>query len=495
MNKFITDFVVHSESSLRSALLPLDRSGLGFLLVIDDEGRLCGIMTDGDLRRALIRGASLDDEVATVMKKECITLPVNATNHEINQALRNNITFVPLLDPERRPVDYASQVRHRRFPVMEPLLDGNELDYVQECVRTGWISSQGRFVNIFEEMMASYHGVPYALAVSNGTVALHLSIVSHGIGPGDEVIVPDFTFAATANAVIHAGAVPVIVDVDPQTWTIDPAAIEKAITSRTKAVIPVHIYGHPCAMSKIEEIQKDRKLYVIEDCAEALGALCEGKLVGSFGSAACFSFFGNKTLTTGEGGIILFQDRKIYERAKILRDHGMSRERKYWHLEVGYNYRMTNLQAAIGVAQMERVESILDKKKRVAEYYDRGLSGINEITLPPHAAWAAPVNWLYTIGMKNNAGLGRDELSERLVLNGIETRPVFYPLHLMPPYRQYCAGKSFPVTEGVSASGLSLPSSVTLTDKDVNTVLESIKSIIGVRKMAIAAGVLRENDG
>jgi len=493
MSNFINDFIVHRELSLRSALLPLDRSGLGFLFVVDEAGRLCGIMTDGDIRRALIRGASLDDEVASVMKTECISLPANATNYEINQVLRNNITFVPLLDSEQRPVDYASQARHRRFPVMEPLLDGNELDYVQECVRTGWISSQGKFVNIFEEMMASYHGVPHALAVCNGTVALHLSIVSLGIGSGDEVIIPDFTFAATANAVLHAGAIPVFVDVDPKTWTIDPVAIEKVLTNKTKAIIPVHIYGHPCAMTKIQEIAKDCRLYVIEDCAEALGALYEDKLVGSFGNAACFSFFGNKTLTTGEGGMVLFRDREIYERAKMLRDHGMSKVRKYWHLEVGYNYRMTNLQAAVGVAQMERVQSILNKKKMVAEYYYRGLSGISEIGLPPQAAWATPVNWLYTIKIKNTAGLGRDELSDRLILNGIETRPVFYPLHLMPPYLPYCTGKSFPITEGVSASGLSLPSSVTLTRNDVNMVLESIKSIIGVRKMAIAAGVVTEN--
>jgi perosamine synthetase len=493
MNDFIHQILVRDELSLRSVLVPLDLSGLGFLIVVDVDDRCCGIVTDGDIRRALIRGVSLDESIKLVMKTDYVSLPISASAFEINQALRGTISFVPLLDEEGRPVDYARLSRHRRLPVMEPLLDGNELDYVQECVRTGWISSQGRFVGLFEDMMAKYHDVPYALAVSNGTVALHLAIVSLGIGPGDEVVVPDFTFAATVNAVLHAGATPVFVDIDPETWTIDPAHFERVLTKRTRAVIPVHIYGHPCAMEDIMALSNAKKLFVIEDCAEALGALYKGRLVGRFGDAACFSFFGNKILTTGEGGMVLFRDRSVYERAKMLRDHGMSKERRYWHLEVGYNYRMTNLQAAIGVAQMERVESILDKKRRVADFYNKALNKMREILLPPRASWAEPVNWLYTICLTGDIGLSRDEVAGRLVLNGIETRPVFYPLHIMPPYRQYCHGEQFPVTEHISSIGLSLPSSVTLQESNINIVAKNIKSMIEVRKMALAAGMGEEN--
>jgi perosamine synthetase len=478
------DMIVTRSTPLRQALTQLDRTGLGFLMVVDDSNALAGVLTDGDIRRALLRGLAIEVPVERAMHAACVSLPASATAAEINATLTDQISFVPLVDDRGRPVDYATRDRHRRFPVAEPLLDGNEETYVLECIRSGWISSQGHFVGRFERAIAEFHQLPHALAVSNGTAALHLALLSLGVGPGDEVIVPDLTFAATASAVIQAGAEPVLVDVDPETWTIDVSATARAVTSRTRAIIPVHLYGHPCDMSALTEVARERELVVVEDVAEAFGARAGGRLVGTFGDAACFSFFGNKTVTTGEGGMLLFREEAALERARMLRDHGSDPHRRYWHLEAGFNYRMTNLQAAVGVAQMERIETILDRKRALAARYDEQLAETPGIGRPSGASWAEPVCWLYTIRVMEEAALTRDELAERLLSNGIETRPVFQPLHAMPPFRPYAGSGRFAVTQAAAASGVSLPSAVTLTASDVDAVARGIRSIVGVRQMS-----------
>lgn len=482
------DLIVERGVSIRNALAPLDRGGRGFLMVVDESGVLVGVLTDGDIRRAMLSGVTPADSVAQAMREDFVSLPVDASTSEISRALSERIAFVPLVDDVGRPADYASHTRHRRFPVAEPLLDGNEAEYLLECVRTGWISSQGPFVRAFESAVAEFHDAPHALSVINGTAALHLALVSLGVGPGDEVIVPDFTFAATANAVLHAGASPVFVDVDPDTWTLDVGAASRAVTERTRAIIPVHLYGHPTDMEPLVALARERSIFIVEDVAEAFGARARGQLVGTFGDAACFSFYGNKTLTTGEGGLILFRDEAVHERAAMLRDHGMSRDRRYWHLEVGYNYRLTNLQAAVGTAQMERVQSILLRKRALAERYTAHLAGIPGVNLPPRAEWADPVCWLYTLHIDAGLGLTRDELAARLLLNGIETRPVFEPLHRMPPFERFAPGSDYPVTDRLAAGGLSLPSAVTLEDADVDAITSSIRAIVDVRHMHVAAG-------
>ncbi len=480
----IQELTVFEHDALRVGLEALDRTGSGFLVAVDSEGKLVGVLTDGDIRRALLKGTAIDQPVAVAMQRRYTALPIDADPKMINAVLDRKITFVPLIDADGRPADYASAGRHRRYPVMEPVLDGNEMRYVQECITTGWISSQGRFVTLFESMLAEFHGVPHALAVSNGTVALHLALVSLGIGPGDEVIVPDLTFAATANVVLYTGATPVFVDAEASSWNMDPALVEAAITPRTKAIMPVHLYGNPCDMDALCDIARRHGLRLVEDAAESLGARWNGLLTGAFGDAGCFSFFGNKTLTTGEGGVILFRDTAIYERARMLRDHGMSKQRRYWHLEVGYNYRLTNLQAAVGVAQLERANHILERKRNVARLYRERLEGTSGITLPPAEDHADPIYWLFTILIGPDAGITRDDLAERLLRNGIETRPVFFPMHEMPPYMSYTEGVSFPVSESISRMGLSLPSAVTLGEDDIENVVSNIKAILSVRQMA-----------
>lgn len=364
----------------------------------------------------------------------------------------------------------------RFIPVYEPDLSGNELRYITDCVQTSWISSLGEYVRRFEREFADFCGARYGVSVFNGTVALHLALVTLGIGEGDEVIVPTLTFIATANAVTYTGAKPVLVDSEPHTWNLDPARLEEAITPRTKAIIPVHVYGHPVDMEPLLEIARRHGLYVIEDAAEAHGAQYKGRRVGALGDVGCFSFYGNKIVTTGEGGMLVTDDARLAERAAILRDHAMSPERRYWHSEVGYNYRMTNLQAAIGVAQMERVHEMIEIKRRNALCYNTLLAGMRGITLPPEAPWARSVYWMYSILVEESFGAGRDELAAHLKQRGIDNRPFFHPLHTMPPYRQEIG---LPVAERLSQKGLNLPSSSLLREKDIERIVEAIKELAG----------------
>lgn len=482
----IGDLIVPRTATVRESLVVIDRTAQGLAFVADDAGRLVGVITDGDIRRALLAGTGLEATVDRVMRPDFVALPVSAAPEEIIRALDERIRIVPLLDAAGRPVDYASVRRQHRIPVMEPSLSGNELAYVVECIRTNWVSSQGKFVQRFEEMFAERCGAGEALAVSNGTAALHLALVALGVGPGDEVIVPDLTFAASANAVIHAGATPVFADVSPGTWTLDPARAAEAVTPRTRAIMPVHLYGHPCDMDPLMALARGRGLVVVEDCAEALGSTYRGRHVGAFGDAGCFSFFGNKTITTGEGGMIVFRRAEAAARARMLRDHGMSPDKRYWHVEVGYNYRLTNLQAAVGVAQLERMDTFLERRREIAGSYVAGLEGAEGVTLPPAAPWATNVHWLYPLLIDEAVlGTSRDEVMAKLALNGIETRPLFYPLHEMPPYRALAAGRAFPVTERLSRAGFSVPSATTLSREEIGFICAAVRRITGTKKLLI----------
>lgn len=484
--------LVNEGTDLAGILTAIDRNGQGLVFVVDGNRRLLGVVTDGDVRRALMAGKTLGTPVIDVMNRQPDFSPVDAPAGQVLSRLRRRggiggVTHLPLLDEDGRIVDYASVFSAHRVPIAAPELSGNELSYVVDCVRTGWISSQGSYIRDFEAAFAAFCSVPHAVAVSNGTVALHLALVTLGIGPGDEVIVPDFTFAASINAVLHAGATPVIVDIARDTWTMDPDLVAQAVTDRTAAIMPVHLYGQPCEMDPIAAIARAHDLKIVEDCAESLGSSYKGRLTGGFGDAAAFSFFGNKTITTGEGGMLLFTDPALAERARRLRDHGMSAERRYWHDEVGFNYRMTNLQGAIGLAQIERVAEFLDRKRRLGVAYDTALAGMPGISLRQAPAWSDSVCWLYSCLVEPDAPLTRDELVERLQLAGIESRPVFYPLHLMPPYQRFAPPDRFPVTTEIAARGLSLPSAVAMRDDDQLAVAEAIRDILSLRRLVPSA--------
>ena len=361
------------------------------------------------------------------------------------------------------------------IPVAEPVFDGRELEYVSDCIKSGWISSVGKYVTEFEQGFARYIGCRYGVAVHTGTAALHLALAAINVGPGDEVIVPDLTFAATANAVIYNGAKPVLIDVEEDTWNIDPLQVEKAINENTKAVIAVHLYGHPCDMEAILDICDRYGIMLVEDAAEAHGAEYRGRKVGSFGKIGCFSFFGNKVITTGEGGICVTDDPDLKQRIERLRDHGMSTIKKYWHDVVGYNYRMTNLQAAVGVAQLERIEWFVERKRQIAAMYRNRLADIGNLILPIEKDYAIYVFWMFTICIRESCNVSREELMELLKSCGVGSRPVFFPLHRMPPYY---TEKVYPNSEKISETGLSLPSSSALTEQNVDRICRLITRFV-----------------
>ncbi len=362
-----------------------------------------------------------------------------------------------------------------KIPVAEPDIGENELKNVIDAVKSGWVSSKGPFIEEFEKKFSSYIGVKYGIATSNGTVALHLALTALEMGPKDEVIVPALTFASVANAVLYTGAKPVFVDSHPNHWCIDQSKLEEKITEKTKAIIPVHLYGNPCDMDAIMKIAKDYNLFVIEDCAEAHGAEYKDRKVGTFGNIACFSFYGNKIITTGEGGMCLTNDEDFVQKMRVLRDHGMDIKRRYWHEVVGFNYRMTNLQAALGVAQLEKIDKFIGKKRKIAKLYNSFLKNVQGVVSHPEMPQAKNVYWLYSILINKEAyGISRDEVMNKLAENSVETRRFFYPLHHMPPYKRYSPNCHFPITEKLSSTGINLPSSVKLTEKKIYEIAQLI---------------------
>jgi len=364
--------------------------------------------------------------------------------------------------------------RYRTISVSNPLFKGNELKYVTKCIKTGWVSSLGGYVEEFENKFSRYCEARYGISCSSGTTALHLALASLGIGKDDEVIIPTFTMISTANAVTYQGAVPVLIDSEENTFNIDPEKIEEKITKKTKAIIAVHIYGHPADMDKILKISKKYNLYVIEDAAEAHGAEYKGKRAGGLGDVGCFSFYGNKIITTGEGGMLVTNNRRIKEKAGYLRDLAFSKERHFWHKELGFNYRMSNLQAAVGLAQLERIDVLIRIKRNNAKLYDTLLRDIRGIILPKEENYAKNVYWMYAILVEDSFGISKDELRKRLARRGIETRNFFIPIHLQPIYFKICKGQ-FPVAEELCKKGLYLPSGFNLKKNEIKFIAKTIR--------------------
>ena len=354
------------------------------------------------------------------------------------------------------------------IPVYQPYLHGREKEYVNQSIDSLWIS-KGEFISTFEERFAAYLGCADAATVCNGTVALHLALLALGIGPGDEVIVPTLTYIASVNMIAHVGATPVFVDSLPSTWQLDPDDVRRKITNRTRAVMAVHLYGLPCDMEQLTKICRENGLLLIEDCAEAFGSTYAGRPVGTFGDIATFSFFGNKTITTGEGGMVVAKDEEVLDRVTHLRGQGVSPTREYWHDVLGFNYRMNNICAAIGLAQLEMVGTILEKKRRVAEWYrqklrDQPLEFQTEVEGTRHSFWMCSALAC--------SEATRDGLRAHLRSRGIETRPTFHPAHTMPVFQ---TTQRFPVAEAIGQRGVSLPSYPDLTEDLVDRVCASIR--------------------
>jgi perosamine synthetase len=366
------------------------------------------------------------------------------------------------------PIEASGQI----IPVYKPDLSGREREYVLDCVDSSWISSIGSYIPRFELAFCQATGFRHAATVSNGTVALHLALLALGIGPGDEVIVPTLTYISSVNTIVMSGATPVFVDCRPGDWLMDPEDVRKKITPRTRALMPVHLYGAVCEMPALRDLADKHGLRIVEDCAEALGATLNGRPVGELADVATFSFFGNKTVTTGEGGMVATNDPHLDDKMRLLKGQGQSREKRYWHIELGFNYRMTNICAAIGLAQIERLPEILSRKQQIAAAYRRLLADL-PVDFQKPAAGVESSQWLVSILLPK--GTDRDQVMESMQKRGVETRPVFYCAHEMPMYNRQ---QHFPVSQDISARGLSLPSYPTLSGKDLDRVAAVLRDAL-----------------
>jgi perosamine synthetase len=476
----VKDLLCPVDSTLLEVLDRLRKNGKRVVFMVDGEERLCGVVSDGDMRRLVLEGRPLSEKIAPHVKPDYVVARQDDDHARTLARLNPTIKTIPIVDGERRVVDYVQLDKDVHLPIAHPDLGGNEFNYLVTAFLSTWISSTGEYIERFERDFASFCECDEGVAVCNGTAALHLALVALGIGAGDEVIVPDLTFASPVNTVLLAGATPVLVDVEPDWWTIDPVEIRKAISPRTRAILPVHLYGQPCRMDAVLEIAREHGLRVVEDGAEAHGARYRGRRVGSFGDVGCFSFFANKVITTGEGGMCVTRSPELAARMRVLRDHGMSKERKYWHEEVGFNYRMTNLQAAIGCAQLERIEQTLADRQGLEDRYRRLLADCPAVEFQKVDPDREKITWLVSVLVRGGA---RDAVLARLSGQNIDVRPFFYSVSRMPPYRQYAFSGT--ASARIAEAGLNLPTQAAVGEPEIlkiRQVLEEVTAEQAARK-------------
>lgn len=363
------------------------------------------------------------------------------------------------------------------IPVSEPLLDDKALSNVEEALRTGWISSEGRFIAEFEQRWAEYCGVSHGIAVCNGTVAIQAAMAALDFPPGSEIILPSFTIISCVAAVLRTGCHPILVDCEPDTWCLDVAEVERKISDKTRAIMPVHMYGHMAEMNRLVELGRKFDLAIVEDAAEAHGAQYHGRRAGGIGTVGCFSFYANKIVTTGEGGMVVTHDARLAERLRSLRNLCFQRGQRFLHAELGYNFRMTNLQAAIGLAQVRRIEEHLMRKRRMAALYGERLGGINALQLPVERPNVKNVYWMYGVVLKDTVPFDAATFAVRLREHGVDTRPFFLGMHEQPVFheRGLFVNESYPVTERIARRGLYLPSGLGLTEREIDTVCAAVR--------------------
>ena len=462
----LKNLTVNLPEKLHNIIKKINKNGLGTVFIVDNLNRLKGSITDGDIRRYYLKNTKLPKTInfkSKVVNKNPFFLSISTNIQTLLKYLEQSskellpkFRCIPLVNKKKVIIEIATKENPRNYQIAQPDIGNQELQNIIKAFKSGWISSKGKYIEIFEKKFSKYLNGGFSVSTTSGTTALQLGMTSLGISKDDEVILPSFTFAGSINSIINIGAKPVIVDIEQNTWTIDLNKIQKAITRKTKAIMIVHIYGQPCKIDEIKRFCKQNKLFLIEDCAEAVGSTYKGRLVGLDGDCSCFSFFANKTITTGEGGIVVFKNKKIAEYAKILRSHGMSASKAYWHNFSGFNYRMTNIQAAIGSAQLDKIATLLNRRKKIFKNYDILLKKVKNVRLLPSNTWSENSYWLYTIILESNKI--RNNVIKHFKEKGIEARPTFYPLHLMPPYKSFSKTKC-PVANSIGLKGLSLPSS------------------------------------
>ena len=482
MSPSIEKLLVLNTRSIHFALSIIDKTAQGFVIIVDDNGLMCGLLSDGDIRRKMITGVNLDDPVSQVMNSKFIALPMDVQVETLQNMLCEKIRFVPLLDPEGRPVDYANHHRLRRMSFTSPVLGGNELAYVTECIKTNTIGQKGEYVRLFEHAFGAEYQTKFAVATSSGTAALHIVLTAYGIGQNDEIIISNLTDSSIAEAILCVGALPKLVDIDPHTWTLSPEAVESSITPRTRAIIASHVYGRTCDMASLVFIAKRSKILLIEDCSQAIGSsLNGGTKAGSIGDASVFSFKTNKTLTTGEGGLILFKDQEAYNRGLVQLDNGRIELSNNRYQIVGQNYRMMNLQAAIGLAQLEQLKYFLNEKRRIAKKYEELLSVLDGVVLPTSLHNDQCSFDSYPVLLNNKTRVNRDEIISRLYLSGIEAHPFFKPLHQEKCFSLFGNEQNLNNSMEIAKMGLTLPIASTLSTEQIEIVCRIFESILFVK--------------
>lgn len=475
VNKSLEKFIIKLPVSLNQVLKKINYNTKGVVFVVNCKNQLVGSISDGDIRRAILKNKlnKIIKKKSSIINYKPIYLPSGSNIQVIFKTFNKkykNVKCIPLINNLKEIVEISFFDKIKRYPIAEPQIGESEISNVLSALKSSWISSSGPFISQFEKSFSKYLGGGYAVAVSNGTNALQAGINALGLGKGDEILVPNFTFAASINAIINAGCIPVLVDIERETWTIDVRQVEKKITKKTKAIMPVHIYGQPCKIDEIKKLSKNYNLLVIEDCAEAIGATYKGRLVGLDFDCSCFSFFANKTITTGEGGMIVFKEKKYEEKARLIVNHGMNPKKKYYHEIVGNNFRMTNIQASIGVAQIKRIKRLLLERKKIVTQYNNYFKNIKNVELLPSNNWSKNSLWLYTLLLKNVSQQKRDLLVNNLINLGIDCRPGFGALNEMKPYKKYANG-NYKISNLISSQTISLPS-VNLSKLDINYILK-----------------------
>lgn len=480
----LNNLLIKDHVSLKNALKKINISTAGICFIIKKK-KLLNVITDGDIRRALIKGHKLSDNIKKIKPKRSFVAVKKNHNFLDLQKKITKYKIIPIINDNGEVIDYANDKRFQQLPQSEPSLRGNELKYVSEAIKSGWISSVGKYVNIFQKKFSFFIKNKYCLSTSSGTTAIQLAIATLKLKSNDEIIVPDYTFVSPINSIIHAKCKPILVDIDKNNLCISLNSVKKVITNNTKAIIIVHLYGNSPDMDKIVNFCKKKKIIIIEDCAEAFGTFYKRKHVGNFGDFGTFSFFGNKTISTGEGGMIVFKKKENYLLAKKLRDHGMRKDKKYWHDEIGFNFRLTNIQAAIGCAQIEKANKFINKKIDIFKRYRSNLRNLKFIKMIKFSKNVKNSHWLTFILVKDT--LTRDKLIYFLNSKGIEVRSGFYSAHQMKIYKTFMSKKiDYSNSNLISSSIITLPSSVSLKNEEIDYICKLIKSyFLGKRETSI----------
>ena len=487
MQAYLNKFIVQLPITISNILKKININGKGIVFLVDNNLKIKGSISDGDIRRYILKGGKLDNIIrssSSLINKKTIVKDANSSIEDILKILnskKNNkeIQCLPLIDKQFRIIDISTKEKIRGYPLASPTIGEQELTNIVDVVKTGWISSRGSYISKFEKKFEKYLGGGNAIALTNGTNALQIGLMALGVKKGDEVILPNFTFGGTINAILNAGAVPVIADVCKDNWTLNSINVQKKLSRKTKAIMPVHIYGQPYEISSLKKIAKKNNLIIIDDCAEAIGAKYKGKIVGLENDCSCFSFFANKTITTGEGGMAVFKKKKHADKARILINQGLSEKIRYYHQYSGSNFRMTNMQASIGVAQLDIINKLLKIRKKVFKTYNKFFRDLSYLSLLPKNKWSENSYWLYTLIINKIGQRKRDKLIFNLQKFGIECRPGFYSLNKMQPFRKYARGE-FYNSNYLSENSISLPTT-NLTQKDqeyiTNKFLDEYKKI------------------